>query len=117
MHGIIEDSTGDLLRAGFVAFAPGPGESLRTDVPIPSYVRGQSGVFQMSRWSGTQWILVPQPPAVPQDATFGTLTATTLITTDDHVIDQIGKGHVVRDENAILKRIRVVAGAVIAEDI
>jgi len=62
MNGVIETSTGDLLRAGFTDFTAGPGETLRFDVPNPPQRRGafyEDG--NMHRWTGSEWILVPQP--------------------------------------------------------
>jgi hypothetical protein len=61
-HGVIETVTGDLLRAGYCDFDIDPAtETLMDEVPIPCYYRGQFYETQMSRWTGTEWILVDQP--------------------------------------------------------
>jgi len=62
VNGIIEDATGDLLRAGFGTFTPGVGESLRTDVPEPPLRRENTVSAQMHRWNGASWILVANIP-------------------------------------------------------
>ena len=64
--GVIETSTGDLLKAGFCDFtADGSFDSntqtQRTDVPFPAKVRGDSDETQMHRWNGSAWVLVAQP--------------------------------------------------------
>ncbi len=61
MNGVIEDSTGYLLRAGFQTFTAGDGESVRSDVPVPPYVKYGPGLTQVHQWDGTDWNLVAQP--------------------------------------------------------
>lgn len=67
--GVIEDATGDLLRYGYGDFTAGSGETVRTDVPTPSYRRGDLTATQMSRWTGAVWTLVDQPSRTPQIVT------------------------------------------------
>lgn len=52
-HGVIETATGILLRAGFVSFVAGAGETERTDVPHPAQVRGDQENALMDRWDGS----------------------------------------------------------------
>lgn len=61
MNGVIETTTGDLLRAGvnvdFVndgSFDAGT-ETIRTDVPMPPKRKGQRGVANKHRWNGSAW--------------------------------------------------------------
>lgn len=61
-NGIIETSTGDLLRAGFVNFTAGAGETLRTDVPIPAKVRDNEDFDKFHRWNGSTWEEVSNTP-------------------------------------------------------
>jgi len=61
MNGVVEDSTGDLIRAGYVEFVNiEPGQSVRTDAPEDSRVRWQAGTDFFHRWTGTEWVTVPQ---------------------------------------------------------
>lgn len=57
MNGIIEVSTGYLLRAGFCSFTAGSGEEVRTDVPEPPHVKHHGDVC-VHRWTGTAWEVV-----------------------------------------------------------
>jgi len=61
MNGIIETSSGNLLRAGYCTFTPGDGESYRTDVPEPAYVYWQF-CTQYHRWTGATWVIEPHTP-------------------------------------------------------
>ncbi len=64
-NGVIETSSGDLLRCGYAdhendgSFDAGT-ETQRTDCPQPGKTRGEAGQTQMHRWTGT-WDLVDQP--------------------------------------------------------
>ena len=62
-NGIIEDATGDLLKAGFTTGlgTVEAGQTQRTDVPHPGRYRGKAGATMMTRWDGTAWIEVAQP--------------------------------------------------------
>jgi hypothetical protein len=65
-NGVIETSTGDLLRAGFCDFQndgsfDSATQSYRTDVPVPALARGHVGETQMHRWNGSAWVEVAQP--------------------------------------------------------
>ena len=65
-NGVIQTSSGDLLRAGFCNFSTDGSfnsgtESYMTTVPDPAYVKGQVGVTNMHRWSGNVWSEVTQP--------------------------------------------------------
>lgn len=63
--GVIETSSGDLLRAGYCDFENdgklSGSETSRTDVPHPPHIRGGEGLAQMHRWDGAAWVLVDQP--------------------------------------------------------
>ncbi len=64
--GVIETSTGDLLKAGFCDFVndgsfDATTQTHRTDVPHPGKVRGDTEWEQMHRWNGSAWVEVPQP--------------------------------------------------------
>lgn len=54
-NGVIETTTGNLLRAGFTTFVAGAGETLRADVPEPFYVVGDS---QYHNWNGVTWSII-----------------------------------------------------------
>lgn len=65
-NGVIETATGDLKRAGYCDFEndgkfDAGTETYRTDVPRPSYRRGDDPSTKMTRWDGAAWILVDQP--------------------------------------------------------
>jgi len=81
MNGVIEITTGDLLRAGYgIDFLldgvfNGLLELVRTDVPEPAYIRTPGASGNMHRWNGVAWIEVAQPPAVPKSAVFGVYDA------------------------------------------
>ena len=65
LNGVIETSTGDLLRAGFSDFEndgsfDGGTETFRTDVPFPAKIRGDQDNSVMQRWTGSEWIEVAQ---------------------------------------------------------
>jgi len=66
-NGIIEDATGDLLRAGYVSFVPGVGESLRTDVPIPAKLKDNLDFDKFHRWNGSSWIEIDNNPEIVLD--------------------------------------------------
>lgn len=54
MNGVIEDATGDLIRAGFTDFTAGAGETVRNDVPEPAFIRdGNAPNFHS--WTGSDW--------------------------------------------------------------
>ncbi len=64
--GVIETSSGDLLRAGYCDFENDGSfnadtETQREDVPHPSKVRGDADETKMNRWNGSIWIEVDQP--------------------------------------------------------
>jgi len=70
-NGVIETSSGDLLRAGYSDFLNDGSfdsgtETYKTDVPIPAKVKYQSGETQMNRWNGSAWVLVSQPTVQPE---------------------------------------------------
>ena len=63
--GVIDKSTGALLRAGFCDFEnDGSYDSLneeaREDVPFPSKVQGDDDNSTHHRWDGTKWVEVAQ---------------------------------------------------------
>lgn len=61
-HGVIETASGDLLHAGYSELEWDPEtETFFEEVPIPSYCRRQLWETRMSRWTGTEWIVVDQP--------------------------------------------------------
>lgn len=65
-NGVIETSTGDLIRAGFCDFEnddqfDSGTESYRTDVPFPFKIRGDVTEANMHRWNGSSWVEVAQP--------------------------------------------------------
>lgn len=67
-NGVIEDSTGDLLRAGYTDFVAGTGETIKTNVPNPGKIRDTrpGRMFpKMHRWTGSAWEEVNQPAIVP----------------------------------------------------
>lgn len=62
-NGVIETSTGDLLRAGFCDFRLDGTlhigtETHRTDVPFPAKVKGQKYNTDYHNWDGSQWQLI-----------------------------------------------------------
>jgi hypothetical protein len=65
-NGVVELSTGHLLRKGFCDFSqdgsldPGT-EAVRTDVPFPADEVGKLGSANVDRWNGSSWDTVPQP--------------------------------------------------------
>ena len=66
MNGVIETSTGNLLRWGYTDFTNSleSGESIRSDVPEGAIRKGEDypeTATEMSRWDGDKWILVAQP--------------------------------------------------------
>ena len=67
-NGVIETSTGDLLRAGFCNFSTDGKfnsltETIRSDVPVPFYVRGKKHAPTFHRWNGSVWVEIsPNPP-------------------------------------------------------
>lgn len=65
MNGVIETSTGNLLRAGFSIFIASEEETLRSDAPQPSFVKSDTSNNQMHNWNGSAWTLVDKP--VPQE--------------------------------------------------
>ena len=61
--GVIENATGDLLKAGYTDFADDHDDatqSVRDDVPYPGRIRNDlrepGGPFD--RWSGSEWVEV-----------------------------------------------------------
>jgi len=62
-NGVIERSTGDLLRAGFCdfrvdgTFNEGT-ETYHTDVPFPAKVKDQKYNTEYHNWDGSQWKLI-----------------------------------------------------------
>ena len=65
-NGVIEISTGNLLRKGYCDFSMDGSfdsgtESYRTDVPDDAIYRGQEGETQVSNWDGLVWSLIAQP--------------------------------------------------------
>ena len=65
-NGVIETATGDLLRAGYCDFVTDGSlnvgtETVKTDVPCLPKAKGKNGLTAMHRWTGTEWIEVPQP--------------------------------------------------------
>ncbi len=65
-NGVIDTSTGDLLRAGFCdwsadgIFDSGT-ETYVTNVPCPPYVKGKTDLVNYHQWSGSAWVEVGQP--------------------------------------------------------
>ena len=65
--GVIETTSGDLLRAGFCdfttdgSFCQAGTETERTDAPHPAKVKGDPDETMMHRWNGSTWIEVAQP--------------------------------------------------------
>jgi hypothetical protein len=65
-NGVIETSSGDLLRAGYCDFT-GDGsfdsgtETERTDCPHPAMTKGDPDETNMHRWNGSIWTEVAQP--------------------------------------------------------
>jgi hypothetical protein len=57
-NGIIDDSTGALLRAGYTDLTEflQIGQSCREDVPIPAKVYGDPTNSSYFRWDGTDWV-------------------------------------------------------------
>jgi len=70
MNGVIETSTGDLLRKGYCDFEndgsfDSGSESYRTDVPEGAHVRRDTNESaQYDRWNGSTWEKVNQPAPV-----------------------------------------------------
>ncbi len=62
IEGIYETATGDLLRWGAVSLVAGPGETHTTNLPAEPRARHQFGEAMMSRWTGSEWVEVTQPP-------------------------------------------------------
>lgn len=65
-NGVIETTTGDLLRCGFSDFEndgsfDGDTETYKTDTPHPGKVKGDPDETQMHRWNGSAWTEVAQP--------------------------------------------------------
>jgi len=63
--GVIDKSTGALLRAGFCDFAvdgsfDSADEEVREDVPFPSKIQGDDDNSAHHRWDGAKWIEVAQ---------------------------------------------------------
>jgi len=64
-NGVIQTATGDLLRAGFCdfendgAFDSGT-ETYRTDIPIPSKIKGDTENSVFHRWNGSAWVEISQ---------------------------------------------------------
>lgn len=63
---VIETASGDALRAGFCDFGndgsfDSETETIRTDAPRPTKIRGDSDETMMSRWTGSEWTEVSQP--------------------------------------------------------
>lgn len=56
MKGVIKDSTGDLIRAGYSEFIAESGETVREDVPEPAYVLGYGN--KTHRWTGSAWVVM-----------------------------------------------------------
>lgn len=73
-QGVIEKSTGDLIRAGYLDFSiqsifDAGTEEVRTDVPFPAFVKGPhqfNGIIDIGdpdfdtfhRWNGAVWVTV-----------------------------------------------------------
>jgi len=63
--GVIETSSGDLLRCGFSDFTINSAtEELRTDVPFPGKRKNNSSHSTFHRWTGSAWIEVSNTPAL-----------------------------------------------------
>ena len=63
-NGVIEVSTGNLLRFGYTDFENDGSynsstESLRTDVPHPGKIFGDSMYTVFHRWNGSEWVEIP----------------------------------------------------------
>lgn len=65
-NGIIDDSTGALLRAGYTDLSEflQAGQSLRDDVPIPAKVFGDVNNTSYYRWDGEAWVEEENSPMV-----------------------------------------------------
>ena len=80
MNGVIETSTGILLRAGYVDFSiedsfDADTETYITGVPHNNcIIRGQAGESDVSCWNGSAWVTTTQPDPI------------TYITIDDETI-------------------------------
>ena len=62
LTGIIETTSGDLLRAGYSTFTPGTGESdAPTPLPVPPLIRRPGEPGNHHRWNGSAYIEVAQP--------------------------------------------------------
>jgi len=64
-NGVIETSTGDLLRAGYCDFENDGSfnpeiESYMTSIPNPGKTKGSPFFTKMDRWTGSGWIEVDQ---------------------------------------------------------
>ena len=65
MNGVIQTSTGDLLRAGYHNLSledvfDGATESYRTDIPVGSFCKGAPESSVYKRWNGSLWVDVVQ---------------------------------------------------------
>lgn len=63
--GVIDKSTGALLRAGFCDFENdgsfnSADEEAREDVPFPAKTQGDEDFNVYHRWDGTKWVEVSQ---------------------------------------------------------
>lgn len=76
-NGVIETSTGDLLRAsyGTVSPAAGAGETARFDVPEPFKVRQPGVQDTYHNWNGVDWVEFANPGFKDPQLDVGTLIA------------------------------------------
>ena len=63
INGVIETSSGDLLKAGYCNWSvdghfDGGTQTYRTDVPCPPKVKGLKGFTVWHRWNGSAWVEV-----------------------------------------------------------
>lgn len=111
VNGIIETSSGDLLRAGVSSFVAGAGESLRADVPFPFKVKGQKGETQMHRWNGVSWVLVAQIPIVDENRIRKLVTLNRTDTEDENALVYEEDFDVRENDRLLVYRTLITAGS------
>src|SRR3990172_6072391 len=97
MNGVIETSSGNLLRFGETDFSADGSfnaviETLRFDIPSDAIARGERGAALMSRWTGTAWEFVAQPyqATAPEQQLILLSITETLLRSDDFGVDDRG---------------------------
>jgi hypothetical protein len=117
-NGVIETSSGDLLRYGQCSFVAGTGETAVSNVPVPAKRRYQPGETQMHRWSSPDWTLVDQPdlPAPNLGSVLvdsldttpaGGINTGTITSDHDVEITETGKGPILKSPDGNKHRIKV----------